>query len=161
MIPRLTQWAKGQSERLRPVIQDVALTGMSVVVVIVLVGLIFMPPGMSMAVESSAEGASATTMVLYGNVVDTNDKPVRAASIVVQRDDTGQQVAAVSSAADGTFRIELPPVAATYRIVAAADSGGRNVRDTIRLAMAPGLSYGLRVELKSRDYFLFIVMPSY
>lgn len=161
MIPRLMQWTEGRSERLRPLVQDVVLTGMSVVVVVVIAGVIFMPPGMSMAVESTAQGVSASTMVLYGDVVDTSDKPVRAASIVVQRDDTGQQVAATSSAADGTFRVELPPVAATYRIVAAADTGGRNVRDSIRLAMAPGLSYGLRVELKSRDYFLFIVMPSY
>lgn len=151
----------GRRDRVRAVVLDVALTVSSVLIVFGVIAVILTPPGRVLAVEVTGTTAAAGALRLYGVVVEDTGKPVRGALLTVVRDDTGVQVASIASADDGTFAIDLPPVAATYRIVAAADVGGRNVRDTVRKDLTPGYSYGLKVELRSRDYFLFIALPSY
>ncbi len=161
MTPRVDRRAGDRKRRTRAVVLDVVLTGASVLIVLGIASLILTPPGRSMAVEVSDTQATAGEMVLYGTVVEDTGKPVRGATVVVTRDSTGQQVASLSSAADGTFRAALTPIADTYRIAASADVGGRMVRDTVRVDMSPGHAYGVRIELRSRDYFLFIALPSY
>lgn len=141
--------------------QDVMLTAVSVAVVVVVSWLLFMPPGISMAIDVQAVESAGPLMTLYGRVVDDVGKPVNGAGLVVQRDTDGVQVANLASGPDGTFNVEIDGPAGSYRVVAAAAVGGRNVRDTTRIDMEPGYAYGVSIELQRREYFLFLPLPTY
>jgi len=143
--------------------EDIFLTSLSLVVVMVVIGLIFMPPAPSMAVDIQADAIASNTIVVYGKVVDTQGLAVRGATVVVAKQTaTGyQQVASLVAAADGTFRTEIRNVAGTYRVVVTADVGRRTVSDTLTYAMAPGHAYATKAELQPTEYFLFLPITSY
>lgn len=143
-----------------PLIQDVVLSATSAAVVILVAWLLFMPPGVSMAISVESIAASGP-ITLYGRVIDQDGRPVRGASVVVVRDLDGVQVASLGTAADGTFRTVITGGPGSYRVVASVSVGGRTVRDTTRIDMEPDHTYGVSVELQRRTYFLFLPLPSY
>jgi hypothetical protein len=145
------------------IVTDIALTLVSMGVLLAIALYVVAPPAPTMAVEVTTAAAASQTAVVYGAVVDDDDKPVRGATVVVsQQADSGLvRVLSMSADATGAFRGEVPSPAGTYRITVSADVGGRTARDTTTLSLEPGRAYGIRAELQLRDYFIFLPLPTY
>jgi len=152
-----------RSDRARMIAFDISMTLASIAVLLIAALYVVAPPVDSMAVEISQSAAAADSIVVYGTITDSEDKPVRSATLVVSRQDGGTltRVATVPVAPDGTFNASIPAIAGTYRLVASVDVGGTVVRDTVTMQMVPGTAYGIAIELVQRDYFLFLPIGSY
>ena len=62
--------------RARAVAKDVTMTSISLVVVLLLVAVVFMPPGTSFALTVNAETIPGDRAVIYGTVLDQDGKPL-------------------------------------------------------------------------------------
>lgn len=138
-----------------------------VVIVYTLSFLTARQPAKALAIEpTAASSIPADAVVFYGSVTDRlTGKPVRGANIAISKVLAGaslQRVAAVSTAADGRFRVQLSGArAGTYRLVFEANLTTGVVRDAYDLRASPGMAYGLRAVLINKDYFLLLPFPGY
>lgn len=147
----------------RAIAIDVSLTVTSIVVLLIAALYVVAPPRPSMATEVTTSVTTGTGAVVYGSVLDTADRPVKGATVVVSRQNGGtlERVLSLTAAADGTFKGDVPSPSGTYRITVSADVGGITARDTMSLALEPGRSYGIKAELTDSSYFVFLPIPSY
>jgi hypothetical protein len=144
-------------------VKDAVLT-LASLAILVLAGLsIFAPPRMSFAMDVSTQAISGDSAVIYGTVVDASDRPVRGATVAIVREANGDstQVAALTTAPDGTFRTVLSGPFGEHRVLVSADMGGRVVRDSQCFLVEGGHAYGVRAELINRDYFVFLPISTY
>lgn len=112
--------------------------------------------------EQTSVSAAAPAR-LFGTVVDAAGKPVRGATVVVVRYVNGvsQNVVTLVSAADGTFFTTLSEPSGTHRLIASVDVGGKNVRGSATLEPQSGQTYGVKITLIEKSYFMFLPIPGY
>lgn len=147
----------------REIVQDVVLTVLSLVIVGGAAMAIFTPPEKSIALGVESEPIASDVAIVYGTVVDVEGKPVRGARVAViyENGNGPEQIASVSTAADGSFRVVSSGPFGTYRVVVAADIGTTTARDSITFQATAGHAYGITAELVNRDYFIFLPVVGY
>lgn len=150
-------------QRRAAIIEDLVYTGLSLLVLVGIVAYLFMPPTISMAVDVQQQAVAGTSIIVYGSVLDLDDRAVRNASVVISKDtQTGfVQVASVTTGSDGTYRVELNDELAAYKVVVSADIGGSSAADTITTRMQPGQATQVSAVLQSEPYFLFVPIATY
>lgn len=122
-----------------------------------------MVPDAPLGADPTTTTVAALPALVYGSVVDTSNKPVRGATVVITRYVNGvsRRAASLTSSGAGLFSTSLADPSGTYRIVASADMGGRTVRGSTTFEPQAGVSYGVKVTLIEKSYFMFAPIPGY
>ncbi|MBA4370065.1 MAG: hypothetical protein C0418_00610 [Coriobacteriaceae bacterium] len=145
-----------------PLAEDVAVTVLSGIVLLVLALGVFLPAGSEIVVRTATAKPADNPqfIVCYGSLVDESGQPVSGAAVEV-RDSSGAVVQSGTTAADGTFRFRWKDGADTYTVTLTANVGGVPVTGSTTLAMAPGSSYGIDATLVQSTTIIFVPIPTY
>ncbi len=146
-----------------PVLEDVVLTLLSAVIVIVLGTVVFIPPrhAFEITVEEAMAAAHSKQIEIYGRLLDENGQPLKN-QVVELFAASGARVGFGRTKSDGSYVIQWNGPTGTYRVLMTVvlPSGGVVTGSTV-LECQMGHTYGVYGTLTQTGTILFAPIPGY
>jgi hypothetical protein len=144
-------------------VRDAAVALSSLVIVLGLVGMLFVPAQQSFAVSVATGQYSGTGQVVYGKVVNSGGVGMAGVRVVLYHYYRGRQHvdAAIYTAADGSFRKVLARRSGIEYVQFQKRVGKRIVRKRVHFRISPGHAYRVSARFTSRNAFVVFPVSAY
>lgn len=146
-----------------PVLEDVVLTLLSAVIVIVLGTIVFIPPrhAFEFRVEEAMAAANPRQIEVYGRLLDENGLPLKN-QVVEVFNASGTRAGFARTKSDGSYVITWKGPAGTYTVLmTVVTAGGAVVTGSTTLECQMGYTYGVYGTLMQTGTIIFTALPGY
>jgi len=144
-----------------PLVEDVAFTVVSAVIVVLAITVIFMPPVMSLAANVERTAQPTDRFIdFYGVLTDADGNPIHGAEIEIY-DSDGTRVSFYKTKIDGFFDFHFNDGPDTYTIVVTVTIDRVEYSESIELWMEPGYTYGVDLTFTETNTIIIVPLPVY